>query len=277
MFTTLIGINELERLVSAASVRVIDCRFDLADVDLGRRQYRQAHIPGAAYAHLECDLSADKKPERGRHPLPSTAHMNAVFSRLGIDKRQQVVFYDATNGIFAARAWWMLRYLGHPGAAVLDGGWQQWADAGLPTQNGELSPSSAAFLGVPRTDRLVSIDDISARLNLVDAREPARFRGEVEPLDPRAGHIPGAKNHFFLGNLEEQGKFRQPIELQRAFTTSLGKLPDSETVHYCGSGVSACHNILAQVHAGLDEPRLYCGSWSEWCADSSRPFAEGEG
>jgi thiosulfate/3-mercaptopyruvate sulfurtransferase len=277
MFTTLIGVYELERLVSAASVRVIDCRFALADVDAGRRQYLQAHVPGAVYADLERDLSGDKKTGHGRHPLPSTDEMNAVFSRLGIDARQQVVFYDATNGIFAARAWWMLRYLGHQGAAVLDGGWQQWVDAELPAEQGEDSASASAFVGQPRTERLVSIDDISSRWNLVDAREPARFRGEFEPLDPRAGHIPGAKNHFFLENLAEQGKFRQPIELRHAFTASLGKLPHSETVHYCGSGVSACHNILAQVHAGLDEPRLYCGSWSEWCTDSSRSIAEGEG
>ncbi|MFT4564807.1 MAG: thiosulfate/3-mercaptopyruvate sulfurtransferase [Gammaproteobacteria bacterium] len=277
MFTTLIGVCELERLVTATSVRVIDCRFDLADVDAGRRQHQQAHIPGAAYADLERDLSAVKNPGHGRHPLPSPVEMNIVFSRLGIDKREQVVFYDATNGIFAARAWWMLRYLGHPGAAVLDGGWQQWTNAELATEQGEVITRPSVFHGVPRSDRLVLIDDIQSPMELVDAREPARFRGEFEPLDPRAGHIPGAKNHFFLGNLAEQGNFRQPVELQQAFTTSLGKLPCGETVHYCGSGVSACHNILAQVHAGLDEPRLYCGSWSEWCADSSRSFAEGEG
>jgi len=277
MYSTLITVAELTTILEPKSVSVIDCRFDLAEPSAGRKAYQVAHIPSAVYADLAQDLSGPPNTDYGRHPLPSPQRIIATFSRLGLKNAVQVVLYDDSGGMFAARAWWMLRYLGHRAAAVLDGGWPAWQHAGKPSEASDRQVRTTEFHGATRRDRLLTLDELDSTQDLVDAREPRRFRGELEPLDPRAGHIPGAKNHFFQGNLDDRGFFHQPRALQQAFMTTLGKLPGSETVHYCGSGVSACHNILAQVHAGLDEPRLYCGSWSEWSADESRPAAQGDG
>jgi thiosulfate/3-mercaptopyruvate sulfurtransferase len=203
--------------------------------------------------------------------------MCEVFGALGIAPGVQVVVYDDANGMIAARLWWMLRYMGHDAVAVLDGGWQAWCRAGRATEAGARVAHPARFDGQPRRARLRTLDELDpARERLVDARDPARFRGEVEPIDRRAGHIPGARNHAFPRNLDSGGRFLAPDLLRDAFTDSLGTLPDGATVHYCGSGVSACHNVLAQVHAGLPEPRLYCGSWSEWSLEPQRPAATGE-
>ncbi len=276
MHSTLIAVVELRRLIDADAVRVIDCRYDLGAPSAGRNAYRLGHIPGAVYADLAEDLSGPVDSDRGRHPLPSLEAMCETFSRLGISATQQVVVYDDTGGMIAARAWWMLRYLGHDGTALLDGGWGAWQASGAASEVGENTLARTEFSGSPRSPYLVTIDQISRPEQLIDARDPKRYRGEVEPLDPRAGHIPGAKNHFFRDNLDGDGFFRAPAELKQAFQGSLGTLPGYESVHYCGSGVSACHNVLAQMHAGLDEPRLYCGSWSEWCADPDRPAAVGD-
>ena len=277
MYSTLITVAELSQTIGAADLRIVDCRFDLSALSAGRDDYRLGHIPGAVYADVEQDLSGPPTTDHGRHPLPPPARMIEKFSHLGISNRDQVVIYDDAGGMFAARPWWMLRYLGHEAVAVLDGGWRAWVASGAAIEAGENSVEKAEFSGRERRSQLVTIDEIDNPEDLIDARDPQRYRGEVEPLDPRAGHIPGARNHFFKDNLNSEGLFLTRPELKQAFTTTLGKLPDSTAVHYCGSGVSACHNILAQTHAGLGQPRLYCGSWSEWCADPERPIAVGEG
>ncbi len=274
IYTTLIDVEALAALVEPV---IVDCRFSLGDPARGEADYATAHIPGAVYAHLDRDLSGPPTTDHGRHPLPPPARMCEVFGALGIAPGTQVVAYDDAHGMIAARLWWMLRYLGHDAAAVLDGGWQAWCRAGRPTEAGARVARKARFAGVPRRDRLLTLDELApAQDGLVDARDAARFRGEVEPIDKRAGHIPGARNHAFPRNLDSDGRFLAPARLRDAFTDSLGTLPDGATVHYCGSGVSACHNVLAQVHAGLPEPRLYCGSWSEWSRDPQRPAATGE-
>jgi thiosulfate/3-mercaptopyruvate sulfurtransferase len=273
IYTTLIDAAALAGLRGALAV---DCRFDLRDPAQGQRVYAAAHVPGAVYAHLDRDLSGPPVTDRGRHPLPAPDRLCEVFGALGITPGRQVVAYDDAGGMFAARLWWMLRYLGHEPVAVLDGGWQAWVEAGLPVEPGVNQPQAVRFDGAPRGARLVTLDALDpGRDALVDARDPARFRGEVEPLDTRAGHIPGALNHPFARNLDASGRFLPPAALRDAFKDSLGTLPDGTTVHYCGSGVSACHNVLAQLRAGLPEPRLYVGSWSEWCRDPRRPAATG--
>lgn len=256
-------------------VRVIDCRAALADAEAGRNAWLEAHIPGAIHADLELDLSGPPASDRGRHPLPAPARLCEVFGRLGIDAHTAVCAYDDCHGMFAARLWWMLRYMGHSSAAVLDGGWPAWVGAGYAVTAGEERVVARRFAGTPRRDRLVALEGVPGAELLVDARDPARFRGEIEPVDPRAGHIPGARNHFWRMNVAGDGRLLDPGSLRRQFDSSLGILPDAKTVHYCGSGVSACHNVLAQVAAGLPEPKLYCGSWSEWSRDPARPAAPG--
>ena len=275
VFTTLITPSELAALGQA---RIVDCRFDLADPARGAVAYVAGHIPGAVYAHLEHDLSGPPLDDAGRHPLPRPAQLCALFGRLGIGPGQQVVCYDEMGGaLAAARLWWLLRYMGHVEVAVLDGGWQAWRAAGGATASGEAAVAATVFSGEPRAAQRVLLAEVSALGEaLVDARDPARFRGELEPIDPRAGHIPGARNHPFRRNLDAAGNFLTPAALREVFAQSLGTLPSASTVHYCGSGVSACHNVLAQMHAGLPEPRLYAGSWSEWCRDPDRPAAVGD-
>ncbi|MCC6707940.1 MAG: sulfurtransferase [Gammaproteobacteria bacterium] len=250
---------------------LVDCRFELAAPAAGRLAYLEAHIPGAAYAHLDHDLSGPPSTDHGRHPLPSPERLCALFGALGIDATQQVVAYDDAGGMFAARLWWMLRYMGHGAVTVLDGGWQAWVNAGGATASGDERPPARHFRGAPRRDRLVTLDEVERVAQLVDARAAPRYRGEVEPLDKHPGHIPGAINHCWQSNLGVDGRLADADTLTQRWQASLGALPNAATVHYCGSGVSACHNVLAQVAAGLPEPRLYCGSWSEWCRDSGRP------
>lgn len=274
MAETLMSVAALA--AAAAPLRVIDCRFDLADPTAGEAAWRAAHLPGAVYAHLDRDLSGPPDTDHGRHPLPSPARLAEAFGRLGIRRGEQVVAYDAAGGsLAAARLWWLLRYVGHREVAVLDGGWQAWCAAGGPVESGPVTVTPTVFECLPRRDRRIGLEELHPGLRLLDARDPARFRGEHEPIDPRAGHIPGARNHCWRDNLGPDGCFLAPRQLHAALQASLGTLPDGETVHYCGSGVSACHNVLAQVHAGLPEPRLYCGSWSEWCRDPARPAATG--
>lgn len=273
--TTLIAAAELAMLTGA---RIVDCRFDLADPARGAAAFAASHIPGAVYAHLDQDLSGPPLDDAGRHPLPRPAQLRALFGRLGISPGQQVVCYDDMGGaLAAARLWWLLRYMGHVEVAVLDGGWQAWQAASGAAASGESRVAATVFAGEPRAAQRVLLAEVPAlHASLIDARDPARFRGEVEPIDPRAGHIPGARNHPFRRNLEATGKFLTPAALREVFAQTLGTLPTASTVHYCGSGVSACHNVLAQMHAGLPEPRLYAGSWSEWCRDPNRPAAVGD-
>lgn len=277
MYSTIIGARELSSNLDDPSWVIVDCRYDLSDTGAGLRAYRASHIPGAVYADLQNDLSGPPTTDHGRHPLPTPERMRNLFSNLGISREHQVVVYDAASGAIAARLWWMLRYLGHDQVAVLDGGWQAWLDAGLETVPGEVRNSGEYFSGTPLQNRLVQIEDVLSCALLVDARDPARYRGEQEPIDPVAGHIPGAINHFWRNNLDERGMFHAPIHLQQKYLSLYAGIPPHEIVFYCGSGVTACHNVLAAVHAGLPWPRLYVGSWSEWCTEPGRPIAEGNG
>lgn len=245
---------------------VIDCRFDLFEPEAGERQYRESHIPGAVFADLDRDLSAPKSPDGrgGRHPMPSPAAMSQLFTRLGIDRETQVVAYDGQSGHYAARLWWMLRYMGHDAVAVLDGGWPSWVDADLPVRSGWETRPPRQFAGAPLESRLVVQEAVAASRLLVDARMPERYRGEVEPLDPVAGHIPGAVNLPYTSNWTKDGRWRSQEALLAAFLELLGDTPPEEAAFYCGSGVSACVNLLGMAHAGLPIGRLYAGSWSEW-------------
>jgi thiosulfate/3-mercaptopyruvate sulfurtransferase len=271
--STLADVPDLMR--THAACVIIDCRYVLGAPDAGRANYLEAHIAGAVYADLARDLSGPPTTDRGRHPLPPVARLCSVFGALGIDNATAVVAYDDQGGMVAARVWWMLRYLGHSAVRVLDGGWQAWVAAGGTVASGWDTNPARHFVASVRSDRLATLAEVETAEVLVDARAPARYRGESEPLDPYPGHIPGARNHYWQDNLAADGRFLDPRALERQLVTSLAILPDAATVHYCGSGVSACHNVLAQVHAGLPEPRLYCGSWSEWCLDNRRPRALG--
>lgn len=226
----------------------------------------QAHIPGAVYADLDRDLSGSKSSSGlgGRHPLLSPDQMVALFSRLGIDSKVQVVAYDDTSGHYAARLWWMLRFMGHEAVAMLDGGWPAWITTGLPVKNGTEVRSPRVFIGNPRWDRVALKDEIVEAPLLVDGRAPERYRGDVEPIDPVAGHIPGAINRPYGENWQSNGMWRSQEELLAGFIDLLENTPSEKAVFYCGSGVSACVNLAGMVRAGLPEGRLYVGSWSEW-------------
>ncbi len=256
---------------------IIDCSFDLADTDAGQRAFAQGHVPGATYAHLDRDLAGTKTGRNGRHPLPARADFAATFGRLGVAPDRHVVVYDAQGGMYAARAWWMLQWVGHRAVSVLDGGLQAWKDARGGIETG--APPAADGPPYPIGDSLVHTVDAATlaaslgRVALLDARAGERFRGEVEPLDARAGHIPGARSRFFKDNLDATGRFRSAAELRSAFE-AFGAVP-AQVVHQCGSGVTACHNVLAMQIAGLPGSALYPGSWSEWSSDPARPVAVG--
>ena len=273
MDTTLITPAALAARAGDPSLVVLDCRFDLANPDAGSALYAAGHIPGAQYVHLDQDLSGPKTGSNGRHPLPTIDEMAARFGRMGIGAGVQVVIYDGDIGMYAARAWWMLRYLGHDAVAVLDGGYARWLAEGRPVTTEVPVVAPRVFTPHPRADWRVSVADVQAGVGgvLVDARSPERFRGVNETLDPVGGHIPGACNYFFQQNLTADKTFKSPDELRTQWTALLGGRPASEVVMYCGSGVTACHNLLALEVAGLSGARIYPGSWSEYCADRSRP------
>lgn len=283
MHTTLIEVHTLNRHRQDPDWRVIDARFSLADAGQGAREYGEGHVPGALYAHLDDDLSGPIiRGETGRHPLPSVERAAEVFSRLGIDGNVQVAVYDGAGGSVAARVWWMLRWLGHDAVAVLDGGWPAWTGAGLPVTRDVPEVAPRAFVPNVRAHLVTDVAGVDRHRNdadwaVLDARTPERFRGEQEPIDPVAGHIPGARCATFDANLEENGCFRAPEELRRRFEGLFGGVPTDRAINYCGSGVSACHNLLAIAHAGLGDAVLYPGSWSEWITDEGRPIGTGEG
>jgi thiosulfate/3-mercaptopyruvate sulfurtransferase len=252
---------------------IVDCRFTLDDPEAGRKAYHRAHIPGARYAHLDELLTNPPYLDRGRHPLPEPAVMARRFGELGIGNGSQVVAYDDAGGAIAARLWWMLRYLGHDAVAVLDGGWQAWRAAGLPVAQERVVVEPATFRGRPQPGWLVVADEVPAVTLLVDSRTPERYRGEVEDYDPVRGHIPGAVNYPYQRNLDGSGAFLPPDLLREQLAEIHGGTPPEEVTYYCGSGVTACHNLLAQAHAGLPPGRLYAGSWSDWIRDSARPIA----
>ena len=275
MYRTLISAPELAALVegrvTAPPLVIADCRASLADPGAGRAAFEAGHIPGAVHLDLETDLSGPPVTNRGRHPLPTDAALAATFSRIGLKRQSQLVAYDSDGGAFAARLWWLARYAGVESAAVLDGGLAAWRAAGGALEKTGRTPTPSEFGSPARAFEVVTLDALEPeRYRLVDARDAARYRGEVEPIDPRAGHIPGAVNHPFKANLDGDGRFLPPAELGARLTAALGVPPDGETVHYCGSGVTACHNILAQVIAGFPTPILYAGSFSEWCRDPER-------
>jgi thiosulfate/3-mercaptopyruvate sulfurtransferase len=282
-FKTLIDVSALKPLIGNPAVAVLDCRFDLAAPDAGRQAYLAAHIPTARYADLNRDLSAPVTSSSGRHPLPSPERIAARLGELGVAEDTQVIAYDEASGAFAARAWWLLRWLGHAKAAVLDGGFKAWLAAGGALESGEPSdaaPSLGQVRFTPRVDRhavLSAAELIEAlkdpRRLLVDARAAERFAGAVEPLDPVAGHIPGAVNHPFTANLGADGTFLPPAELKRRWRERLAGKSPRDVIAMCGSGVTACHNLLAMELAELYGAKLYGGSWSEWIRDPERPVA----
>ena len=277
---TLIDVPTLVAELADPALRIVDCRFDLGDPDAGAAAYRRGHIPGAVYAHLDADLSGPRAPWTGRHPLPEPEALAATFGRLGIDAAVQVVAYDDSGGVYAARLWWLLRWLGHEAVAVLDGGLGAWRAAGRPLVTEVAAAAPRRFEPAPRDAAPVSADEVAALLArdgclLLDARSAERYEGRVEPRDPKAGHVPGATHHHYARNLGSDGRFLPPAALRSAFEQLLGRRPPAALVSMCGSGVTACHTLLALEVAGLTGARLYPGSWSEWCRDPARPVATG--
>jgi thiosulfate/3-mercaptopyruvate sulfurtransferase len=277
--TPLVSPEQLRDAIAAGvAPLIVDCGFDLADTAAGERAFEQGHLPGAVHVHLDHDLAGAKTGRNGRHPLPARADWAATLARLGVTPERAVVVYDAQGGMYAARAWWMLSWAGHRAASVLDGGLPAWKAIGGALEAGAVTPAAAPS-PYPLGDSLVAAIDADAlqkslgRVTLLDARAGERYRGETEPLDKRAGHIPGARSRFFKDNLDAQGRFKPAAELHAAFT-AFGAAP-AQVVHQCGSGVTACHNLLAMEVAGLSGSRLYAGSWSEWSSDPARPVAVG--
>ncbi len=276
MYNTLVTPSVLANHLNDASWVVIDCRFDLAAPEKGEQLYQESHVPGARYAHLDRDLSGEKNGTNGRHPLPSPADMIARFGRLGVENGGQVVVYDNDNGMYAARLWWMLRYMGHDAVAVLDGGFARWSSEGRPVTSSRSKWTPTTFRGLPRQAWRLEVDEVVRGLGepsrlLVDARSNERFRGIGETIDKVGGHIPGAVNHFFQANLSEEKTFKPASELRAQWDAVLKGREPKEVVMYCGSGVTACHNLLSMEIAGLGGARIFPGSWSEWSADPSRP------
>lgn len=282
MSRTLVSSAELDELVRTrgTSLAIVDCRFSLADTSAGERAYEQAHVPSAVYAHLERDLSDRVIPGvTGRHPLPDPLELAARLSALGVSNASFVVAYDEGNCAFAARLWWLLRWLGHDDVAVLDGGIARWVAEGHPVTAERPTIIPYGFRGSPRPSMVAEASAVDAlrsdpSARLFDARSADRFRGDNETLDPIAGHIPGARSLPFMDNLAE-GRLRSAAELRARLESALEGASPGKAVVYCGSGVTACQSLLAAEHAGLSGMRLYPGSWSEWITDSARPIARG--
>ncbi len=276
MYRTLISTSDLAGHLEDAGWVIVDCRFSLGDAERGRKDYARGHVPRAVYAHLDDDLSGPVVPgQTGRHPLPSPERAAETFGRLGISDDVQVVAYDDAGGAIAARLWWMLHYFGHEAAAVLEGGWIAWKQERRAAASGVETNSQRTF--TPRVQEAWTVDaegldavreDRSWKV--LDARDSTRYFGEVEPIDPVAGHIPGALSAPYMENLDEFGRFRTVEALRGRFEGLVGATPPDRVVSYCGSGVTACHNLLAMEHAGLSGGRLYPGSWSEWITDPDR-------
>jgi thiosulfate/3-mercaptopyruvate sulfurtransferase len=282
---TLIAPAELVGHLEDPDWAIVDCRFDLARPAWGERAWEQGHVPQAVYAHLDRDLSGVRSPRSGRHPLPEPAALAATLGRLGIDEHVQVIAYDQGSSAYAARLWWLLRWLGHRRVAVLDGGLPAWEAEGLPLSSTRSVRAPRTFRARPDPAAWVTSEALAAALAdgslargtalLIDARGADRFAGENETLDPVAGHVPGARNHPFAGNHDARGRFLPAPELARRFRATLGAAPASAVIAMCGSGVTACDNLLALEVAGLSGGRLYAGSWSEWITEPARPVARG--
>lgn len=269
-WTTLIGVDDL---ASATGIALFDCRFDLAEVPAGERAFATGHLPGARYLHLDRDLSGPTTGRNGRHPLPDRSVLADRLAAAGLRAGQPVVAYDDAGGAFAARAWWLLRWLGHERVAVLDGGLPAWVTSGRPLETGMPAPAvpgdfrAAVEPGMP----VMGAAAVLAAGRVIDARAPERFAGQPHPLDPAAGHIPGSVNRFFRDNLASDGRFKPADRLAAEYRDLLGPMPPGDAVFYCGSGVTAAHDLLAMAHAGLPGAALYPGSWSEWASDPARP------
>jgi thiosulfate/3-mercaptopyruvate sulfurtransferase len=285
MSSTLVEPLELAARLDDPSWAIVDCRFELARPAWGAGAYAAGHIPNAQYADLDGDLSGARGARSGRHPLPEVAELAATFGRLGIDARVQVIAYDQGSGVFAARLWWLLRWLGHTQVAVLNGGFAAWERAGLPVSTRTVTRPVRHFTA--RLDEAANVSSAQVaelvaggvlergEQVLVDARAADRFAGENETLDPVAGHIPGARNHPFAGNLGADGRFLPAPQLKQQWQKTLRGQSAAHTIAMCGSGVTACHDLLALEVAGLPGARLYAGSWSEWIRDPGRPVARG--
>ena len=277
---TLTQAEDLAARLGDPLLRVIDCRYDLARPGYGREAWSAGHVPGAPHADLHHDLSAPVTATSGRHPLPSPSDFAATLRRLGVGRTTPVVAYDDGNGMYASRLWWMLRWLGHDEVSVLDGGWARWTSLGLPVDTAVPSPLQGDFVERPRPGMVVDAAAVLASIGvagvaMLDARAPERYRGDVEPIDAVAGHVPGARNRPFVASLGPDGRFLPPAQLRAALLEDLGGTPSSQAIAMCGSGVTACHLLLAMEHAGLGGGRLYPGSWSEWSRDPTRPVARG--
>jgi thiosulfate/3-mercaptopyruvate sulfurtransferase len=283
MPSTLIEPLDLAPRLDDPAWAILDCRFDLARPAWGASAFAAGHIPHAQYVDLDGDLSGARNPRSGRHPLPEVRELAATFARLGIDEHVQVIAYDQGNGVYAARLWWLLRWLGHRAVAVLNGGFAAWERAGLPVSVRAVTRAARTFRAQADESAWVTSDAVAALVAdgslergtqlLVDARSADRFAGQNETLDPIAGHVPGARNHPFAGNLTAEGRFLEARELQQRWQRTLGGRSAAHAIAMCGSGVTACHNLLALEVAGLPGGRLYAGSWSEWIRDPARAVA----
>ncbi|MCB1952824.1 MAG: sulfurtransferase [Zoogloeaceae bacterium] len=276
---TLITPERLIHQLQAPNWVVVDCRHDLGNPDFGRAAYAKGHIPGAHFLHMDDELSGPRTGNNGRHPLPDPAVLARRLGEIGINRDSQVVAYDDGGGMYAARLWWLLNWLGHRQVAVLDGGFQAWCSASALLSQKDATPTPTRF-DAELQPLAVDVDYVNTHkgsdaMLLIDARSPDRFRGENETIDPVGGHIPGAINRFFKDNLGPDGRFKPAEQLRREFTPLMADRGPEHVVHQCGSGVTACHNILAMEIAGLPGGRLYPGSWSEWCADAGRAVARG--
>jgi thiosulfate/3-mercaptopyruvate sulfurtransferase len=277
--TTLASTAQLAAHLDDPDWVIFDCRHDLANPDAGAKEYAAAHLPGAIFLHVDRDLAAPLTGSNGRHPLPDPQRFMQTLGKAGVDATKQVIAYDGQTGVYAARLWWMLRWLGHDKVAVLEGGYSKWAQEqrALTTDLPRRAP--ARFVGAPRKVWVDAEDALRALggpgRTLVDARSADRYRGENETLDPVGGRIPGSLNRFFKDNLGANACFKPAADLRLAFNALLGDIAPDTVVHSCGSGVSACHNLLAMEIAGLHGSRLYPGSWSEWCSDPGRPTEKG--
>ena len=279
-YKTLVDCATLAEHVDDPAWRIFDCRHRLTDPGFGEQAYAEGHLPGAAFLHLDRDLSGPMNGQNGRHPLPDPSRLAEKLAAAGVSRQTQVVVYDDAGGMIASRLWWLLRWLGHERVALLDGGIGQWNKEGraLSRTSNKLPVSPPDRFEVALRDEVISTEMLQANLTagelcVIDVRSADRFRGENETLDPVGGHIPGARNRFFVDSLDADGLFRPMAELRREFLALLAGAEPRQVAMLCGSGVSACHSLLALEIAGLSGARLYAGSWSEWCSDPTRPVA----
>jgi len=277
-YTTLVSTDILNQQLNNPNWIIIDCRFSLADTEAGAKAYRYGHIPNARYAHLDKDLSSQITDFTGRHPLPNFSLLAKKLGAWGVTNNSQIIAYDDAGGAFAGRLWWLLRCMGHDKVAVLNGGIKQWQKQGLSVTTAlpVIKPTTfRAYLDDSAWLNAVQVENSTARktICLIDARTPERYRGEQEPIDPVAGHIPSALNRAFQLNLDSNGLFLAPEQLRKQFKQLIGTTIPEQVVHYCGSGVTACHNLLAMEYAGLTGSKIYTGSWSEWIRNKNRTVA----